>query len=404
MLPKTIAPVEWLAQAASRRAVSRRAASQSAHEPVDDAFLPRLPADMAKLVKVAVRCTRAALNVRLEFDHPFRGLVYSKSQQAELQAGSIACLRAEVRGLRDVLGKRGRTDAEVQACAGKTFAAALRFPPASALSAKSVGAPADGTTKDDALPGKPNPMGLQAPVSVLEAQHLTKGAAVGHVEELPDSAAIAGISEESSWPPKTTPPAQLDIDPSLPPHNDDNSVTFSPSSEAMDTMAPKEVSPPKASGVVPLAPPSVLKEGPSQTTSSKELERTPSSSARSSGRGRALPTPASTSSRKPGQLDEAYSTASQQSVDEMMDESMPPSDDDLVPSGVLHRLDGSFTADVYIDVLRRIMLPFVLDGPHPNGNFLLQQDRSPAHTACRVSRCLDALCIEELPWPPKGAD
>ncbi|KAM7290919.1 hypothetical protein ISCGN_027496 [Ixodes scapularis] len=100
----------------------------------------------------------------------------------------------------------------------------------------------------------------------------------------------------------------------------------------MDTMAPKEVSPPKASGVVPLAPPSVLKEGPSQTTSSKELERTPSSSARSSGRGRALPTPASTSSRKPGQLDEAYSTASQQSVDEMMDESMPPSDDDLVPS------------------------------------------------------------------------
>ncbi|KAM7307350.1 hypothetical protein ISCGN_010986 [Ixodes scapularis] len=103
--------------------------------------------------------------------------------------------------------------------------------------------------------------------------------------------------------------------------------------EAMDTMAPKEVSPPKASGVVPLAPPSVLKEGPSQTTSSKELERTPSSSARSSGRGRALPTPASTSSRKPGQLDEAYSTASQQSVDEMMDESMPPSDDDLVPSG-----------------------------------------------------------------------
>ncbi|KAM7308063.1 hypothetical protein ISCGN_011698 [Ixodes scapularis] len=101
----------------------------------------------------------------------------------------------------------------------------------------------------------------------------------------------------------------------------------------MDTMAPKEVSPPKASGVVPLAPPSVPKEGPSQTTSSKELQRTPSSSARSSGRGRALPTPASTSSRKPGQLDEAYSTASQQSVDEMMDESMPPSDDDLVPSG-----------------------------------------------------------------------
>ncbi|CAN7975786.1 unnamed protein product [Ixodes persulcatus] len=103
--------------------------------------------------------------------------------------------------------------------------------------------------------------------------------------------------------------------------------------EAMDTMASKEVSPPKASGMVPLAPPSGPKEGPSQTTSPKEQERTPSSSARLSGRGRALPTPASTSSRKPGQPDEAYSPARQQSVDEMVDESVSPSDDDLLPSG-----------------------------------------------------------------------
>ncbi|KAM7298624.1 putative choline O-acyltransferase [Ixodes scapularis] len=103
--------------------------------------------------------------------------------------------------------------------------------------------------------------------------------------------------------------------------------------EAIDTMAQKEVSPPKASGMVPLAPPSGPKEGPSQTTSSKEVERTPSSSARPSGRGRALPNPASTSSQKPGQLYEAYSPASQQSVDEMMDESVSPSDDDRFPSG-----------------------------------------------------------------------
>ncbi|KAG0439497.1 hypothetical protein HPB47_016621 [Ixodes persulcatus] len=84
--------------------------------------------------------------------------------------------------------------------------------------------------------------------------------------------------------------------------------------------------------MVPLAPPSGPKEGPLQTTSSKEQERTPSSSARLSGRGRALPTPASTSPRKPGQPDEVYSPASQQSVDEMMDESVSPSDDDLLPS------------------------------------------------------------------------
>ncbi|CAN7981171.1 unnamed protein product [Ixodes pacificus] len=84
-------------------------------------------------------------------------------QQAELQAGSMACLRAEVRSLRDVLGRRARVDAEVQAgpCGGKTFAAALRFPPASALAAKSAGAPANGTTKGNALLGKPNPMSPQ---------------------------------------------------------------------------------------------------------------------------------------------------------------------------------------------------------------------------------------------------
>ncbi|KAG0435103.1 hypothetical protein HPB47_018683 [Ixodes persulcatus] len=72
----------------------------------------------------------------------------------------------------------------------------------------------------------------------------------------------------------------------------------------------------KDSGL-PLTPKKVAflrgpKEGPSQTTSPKEQERTPSSSACLSGRGRALPTPASTSSRKPGQPDEAYSPASQQ--------------------------------------------------------------------------------------------
>ncbi|KAM7315026.1 retrovirus-related Pol polyprotein from transposon 17.6 [Ixodes scapularis] len=50
-----------------------------------------------------------------------------------------------------------------------------------------------------------------------EAQHLTKGTAVGHAEELPDSAAIAGTSENlSSWPPKTTPPLKFNIDPTLP--------------------------------------------------------------------------------------------------------------------------------------------------------------------------------------------
>ncbi|KAM7288152.1 uncharacterized protein ISCGN_031841 [Ixodes scapularis] len=50
-----------------------------------------------------------------------------------------------------------------------------------------------------------------------ESQHLTKGAAVGYVEEIQDSAAIAVISEDASpTHHKGTTPSKLDIDPSLP--------------------------------------------------------------------------------------------------------------------------------------------------------------------------------------------
>ncbi|KAM7314147.1 hypothetical protein ISCGN_003932 [Ixodes scapularis] len=50
-----------------------------------------------------------------------------------------------------------------------------------------------------------------------ESQHLTKGTAVGYVEEIQDSAAIAVISEDASpTHHKTTTPSELDIDPSLP--------------------------------------------------------------------------------------------------------------------------------------------------------------------------------------------
>ncbi|KAM7289881.1 hypothetical protein ISCGN_030009 [Ixodes scapularis] len=50
-----------------------------------------------------------------------------------------------------------------------------------------------------------------------ESQHLTKGTAVGYVEEIQDSAAIAVISEDASpTHHKGTTPSKLDIDPSLP--------------------------------------------------------------------------------------------------------------------------------------------------------------------------------------------
>ncbi|KAG0429845.1 hypothetical protein HPB47_023240 [Ixodes persulcatus] len=72
--------------------------------------------------------------------------------------------------------------------------------------------------------------------------------------------------------------------------------------------------------------------------------------------------------------------------------------------GALHRVNGSFNTEAYLDVIQHIMLPFLLGGPHPDVHFLLQQDRNPVHTARRVRRCLVDLCIEEMLWPPKGAD
>ncbi|KAM7312378.1 alkaline phosphatase, tissue-nonspecific isozyme-like [Ixodes scapularis] len=64
--------------------------------------------------------------------------------------------------------------------------------------------------------------------------HLTKGTAVGYVEEIQDSAAIAVISEDASpTQNKTiTPQSSTSTHPSQP-HNDDNFVTFSPSSAGL---------------------------------------------------------------------------------------------------------------------------------------------------------------------------
>ncbi|KAM7288100.1 uncharacterized protein ISCGN_031789 [Ixodes scapularis] len=67
------------------------------------------------------------------------------------------------------------------------------------------------------MPGvKPQPQTLVTNFR-QESQHLTKGTAVGYVEEIQDSAAIAVISEDASpTQNKTITSSELDIDPSLP--------------------------------------------------------------------------------------------------------------------------------------------------------------------------------------------
>ncbi|KAM7287259.1 putative transposable element tc1 transposase [Ixodes scapularis] len=69
-----------------------------------------------------------------------------------------------------------------------------------------------------------------------------------------------------------------------------------------------------------------------------------------------------------------------------------------------HRIEGSLTSQIYCEVIDYVMLPYVLDGPFPDGDFTYQHDLSPVHTSGMVRRLLEERCAIELPWPPKGAD
>lgn len=72
--------------------------------------------------------------------------------------------------------------------------------------------------------------------------------------------------------------------------------------------------------------------------------------------------------------------------------------------GPLVRIEGSFTASCYSALLQDTMIPYVLDGPFPDGCFIFQQDRSPVHMARQATTLLEDLGVRTLQWPPNGAD
>ncbi|KAH6921345.1 hypothetical protein HPB50_027666 [Hyalomma asiaticum] len=72
--------------------------------------------------------------------------------------------------------------------------------------------------------------------------------------------------------------------------------------------------------------------------------------------------------------------------------------------GVLHRIEGPLTSAKYCDILDYVMIPYALDGPFPDGDFLFQQDLSPVHTAKVVEELLDMRGVRCLRWVPKGAN
>lgn len=66
--------------------------------------------------------------------------------------------------------------------------------------------------------------------------------------------------------------------------------------------------------------------------------------------------------------------------------------------------DGRLTAEKYGEIIGHDMLPFLLNGPFPDGLFILQRDNCPVHTSRHVKETLEDLCIPQLPWPTKFPD
>lgn len=73
--------------------------------------------------------------------------------------------------------------------------------------------------------------------------------------------------------------------------------------------------------------------------------------------------------------------------------------------GPIHRVSQEALApDDYINVVTEVMIPFLLDGPFPDGTFVLQQDPTPTYKSKAVRNHLDQLGIQRIAWPPKCED
>lgn len=73
--------------------------------------------------------------------------------------------------------------------------------------------------------------------------------------------------------------------------------------------------------------------------------------------------------------------------------------------GPIYRVEkGSLTPDGYVDVVDNLLMPFLLNGPFPDGGFLLQHDPTPTYSSCRVREYLAVRGIAQMPWPPKFED
>lgn len=72
--------------------------------------------------------------------------------------------------------------------------------------------------------------------------------------------------------------------------------------------------------------------------------------------------------------------------------------------GPLVRIEDRFNAAAYCDFIERVVVPYALNRPFPDGLYFLQQDRSPIHMAKSTTHMLEQLGVMLWEWPPQGTD
>ncbi|KAH9382730.1 hypothetical protein HPB48_023286 [Haemaphysalis longicornis] len=65
-------------------------------------------------------------------------------------------------------------------------------------------------------------------------------------------------------------------------------------------------------------------------------------------------------------------------------------------------VEGLLTSAKYRNILDYVVIPYTLDGPFPDKDFLFQQDLSPVQTAKIVEKLLNMRGVCCLMWVAKG--
>lgn len=72
--------------------------------------------------------------------------------------------------------------------------------------------------------------------------------------------------------------------------------------------------------------------------------------------------------------------------------------------GPLVRIEDTYTSECYCSILDDVMVPYLLEGPFPEGDYILQQNNSPVHRSRKVTTFLENRGINILSWPPQSPD